>query len=99
MTHLLNTPNKKPATVAVCSFVSLKASYCYYFVFYFIFLFFAVYALSVVESAQSDALLSGVKKGPFIRAGMFEMCPEQCSWARLYTHGQPHNVYLGYVPS
>lgn len=85
--------------MAVCSFVSLKASYCYYFVFYFILLFFAVYALSIIESAQSEALLSGVKKGPFIRAGMFEMCPKQCSWARLYTHARPHNVYLGYVPS
>lgn len=71
--------------MAVCSFVSLKASYCYYFVFYFILLFFAVYALSIIKSAQSEALLSGVKKGPFIRAGMFEMCPKQCSWARLYT--------------
>lgn len=51
--------------MAVCSFVSLKASYCYYFVFYFILLFFAVYALSIIESAQSEALLSGVKKGAF----------------------------------
>lgn len=99
MTHLLNTPSKNLPRWLSAHLLVLRLVIVITLYFISFYYFFAVYALSIIESAQSEALLSGVKKGPFIRAGMFEMCPKQCSWARLYTHARPHNVYLGYVPS
>lgn len=50
--------------MAVCSFVSLKASYCYYFVFYFILLFFAVYAVNYRERTKRSFAFRS-KKGAF----------------------------------